>query len=177
MTTNLTVASGATLTIEPGTTVYLAAGVNVTVANGGRLLAEGTTTAPIRFTRAPGNTASWGGLTINGSVGSPETRIAYAYLEGNESTCIEAAGGTLYLDHTTFGTTTHQYVLDNSSFLISNCIFPQARRRLNSCGTGGIKSGGRGIVRECFFGSTSGYNDIWISRVAIGTQPANYSAL
>src|SRR5262249_22152122 len=38
----LTVASGATLTIEPGTSVYLGAGVNFVVANGGRLLAEGT---------------------------------------------------------------------------------------------------------------------------------------
>jgi len=48
---NLTVASGVTLTIQPGTTVYLGSGVNFGVANGGRLLAEGTAAAPIRFHR------------------------------------------------------------------------------------------------------------------------------
>jgi hypothetical protein len=97
-----------------------------------------------------------------GAVGSPETRIAYAHFEGNGSTCIEVAGGTLYLDHTTFGTTTHQYVaLDSSSFLLSNCVFPSSTAPFELVhGTGGIKANGRGIVRECFFGTTSGYNDI-----------------
>jgi len=71
ITTSLTVASGATLTIEPGTTVYLGSAVNFTVANGGRLLAEGTASAPIRFTRPPGTSANWGNLTVNGAVGSP----------------------------------------------------------------------------------------------------------
>jgi len=159
---NLTVASGATLAIETGTTVYLAAGVNLTVANGGRLLAEGLETAPIWFASAPGSGASWGGLTINGAVGSPETSIAYALFQRNGSTGIEVAGGTLALDHATFLTTTHQYVsLDDSSFLISNCYFPTTSAPFELLhGTGGIKAGGRGIVRGCFFGSTTGYNDI-----------------
>ena len=162
VTSNLTVAGGATLTLQPGTTVYLGSGVNFTIANGGRLLAEGTAGAPIRFTVAPGSGVSWGGLTINGSVGSPETRIAYALIEGNGATGIEVAGGTLYLDHTTFGTTTHQYVsLDSSSFLISHCVFPSSTAPFELLhGTGGIKAGGRGIVEDCFFGTTTGYNDI-----------------
>src|SRR6185369_8428206 len=42
VTTSLTVASGATLTIVPGTTVYLGANVNFDVADGGRIMAEGT---------------------------------------------------------------------------------------------------------------------------------------
>src|SRR5205807_5688532 len=126
--------------------------VNLVVANGGRLLAEGTASAPIRFTVAPGSSASWGGLTIDGGVGSPETRIAYAFIEGNGTTCIEVAGGTLSLDHITFGTTTHQYVsLDSASFLISNCVFPTTTAAFELVhGAGGIKAGGRGIVRECF---------------------------
>jgi hypothetical protein len=159
---NLTVASNVTLTIQPGTTVYLASGVNFVVANGGRLLAEGTSAAPIRFTVAPGSGVSWGGLTINGAVGSPETRIAYANFEGNSTTCIEVAGGTLSLDHSTFLTTTHQYVaLDSASFLITSCVFPTSTAPFELLhGTGGIKAGGRGIVRDCFFGTTSGNNDI-----------------
>jgi hypothetical protein len=162
ITSSLTVGSGATLTIQPGTTVYFGSGVNLVVANGGRLLAEGTAAAPIRFSIVPGSGVSWGGMTINGVGASPETRIAYAYFEGNSTTCIEVNGGTLFLDHTAFGTTTHQYVsLDNSSFVLSDCFFPSSTAAFELVhGTGGIKTGGRGIVRRCFFGTTSGYNDI-----------------
>ena len=162
VTGSVTVPAGRTLTIEPGVTVYLGSGVNLIVADGGRLLAEGTETQGIRFTSPPGSGTSWGGLTIEGAVGSPETRLAYVYFEGNGKTCIEVAGGTLYLDHATFGTTTHQYVsLDGASFLISHCYFPTGTTAFELLhGTGGIKSGGRGIVRDCFFGTTIGYNDV-----------------
>jgi hypothetical protein len=162
VTSSLTVASGATLTIQPGACVYFGSGFNLVVANGGRLLAEGTLAAPIRFTVAPGSGVSWGSLTINGTVGSPETRIAYAFFEANNTTCIEVAGGTLALDHTTFGATAYQYLsLDSSSFLVSSCVFPTTTAAFELVhGTGGIKADGRGIVRDCFFGSTTGYSDI-----------------
>jgi hypothetical protein len=162
ITSTLTIASGATLTIQPGATVYLNAGVDLVVANGGRLLAEGTEDAPIRFSSPPGSSSSWGGVTINGAVGSPETRITHAYFEGNGTKCIELAAGTLFLDHTTFGTTTHQYVsLDGGSFVLSHCVFPTSTAAFELVhGTGGIKPGGHGIIRKCFFGSTHGYNDI-----------------
>lgn len=160
--TSLTVSNGATLTIGPGTTVHLGSGVKLTVANGGRLLAEGTTDAPIRFGRQPGTTASWAGLVIDGAVGSPETRIAHAHFEGNGSTCIEVAGGTVRFDHLTFGTTTHQYLaLDGASFVLEGCVFPTSTAGFELVhGTQGVKAGGHGIVRGCFFGSTTGYNDI-----------------
>ena len=67
------VAAGATLTIEPGTTIYGSSATNGTlvVARGGRLVAEGTREAPIVMTsdqrdgdRARGD---WGGLIINGA--------------------------------------------------------------------------------------------------------------
>lgn len=163
LTNNLTIASGATLTIESGSTVYLSSNVNFVVASGGRLLAEGTEQAPIRFSLPPGVTASWGGITINGAPGSPETRMAYVHFEGNNTTCIEVAGGTIYLDHATFGTTSHQYLaLDDSSFLLSHCVFPTSSAGFELLhGTGGIKTGGRGIIRDCFFGTTTGYNDIF----------------
>ena len=162
VSTSLTVNNGATFTIGPGTTVYLGSGVNFTVANGGRLLAEGTTNAPIRFGRQPGATASWGGMVVAGAVGSPETRIAHAHFEGNSATCIEVAGGTVHFDHLTFGTTTHQYLaLDGASFVLDGCVFPTSTASFELVhGTQGVKAGGHGIVRGCFFGSTTGYNDI-----------------
>src|SRR5206468_1426799 len=125
---NLTVASGATLTIEPGTTVYLGAGVNFTVANGGGLLAEGTATAPIRFTRMPGTSDAWGNLTIQGSVGSTAaTRIAYTHFEFNANNagtpCIRCTDALVRFAHLTFGNTGAPYIhLDGSAFLISDCV-------------------------------------------------------
>ena len=58
VTSNLTVPANVTLTIEPGTTIYLSAGVNFIVSNCGRLLAEGTAIAPIRFAAVPGSSVS-----------------------------------------------------------------------------------------------------------------------
>ncbi len=161
ITSTLTVAAGVTLTLEPGLTVYLGPGVNLVVANGGRLLAEGTETAPIRFTRLPGATTAWGGITINGGIGSPETRITHAHLEFNGSTAIHSSGGTVFLDHLTFGSTDHQYIsLDGSSFVVSHSDFPTPTAGFELLhGTGGIKAGGYGIFYRNFVGAPNGYND------------------
>ncbi len=161
LTGSLTVPNNRTLTIQPGVTVYLASGVNITVADGGCILASGMEAKGIRFTRPPGSSASWGGITINGGDDSPETRMAYISFEGNGSTCISVAGGTLYLDHATFGTTTHQYVsLKEASFVIGDCHFPTPTASVELVkGSGGIKAGGHGILRHCFLGKTKGHND------------------
>ena len=158
----LTVASGATLTIQPGASVYFASAASLVVANGGRLLAEGTESAPIHFTRAPGTTIAWGGITINGGAGSPETRIVYAHIENNSATAVHSTSGTLVLDHVTFGTTAYQYVsLDSSSFVVSDCYFPAPTGSFEPAhGTGGVKAGGRGIFIRNFFGAPTGYNDV-----------------
>lgn len=159
---SMTISAGATLRIEAGTSVYLGSGANLTVADGGRLLAEGTMAAPIQFTRAPGASTSWGGIVINGSANSPETRIAYAHIDFNNSTAIHSSGGTLVLDHLTFGNTTKQYVsLDESSFVVSYCTFPTPTAAFEPMhGNGGIKAGGRGIVYRNFYGLPNGYNDV-----------------
>ncbi len=161
VTGSLTIPAGRTLTIEPGVDVYLASGVNVTIANGGRILAEGTPAQGIRFTRPPGTSASWGGLTINGAASSPETRLAYVDFDGNGKTCITVAAGTLCLDHASFGTTTQQYLsLKGASFVVSHCHFPTPTALLEPVkGSGGIKAGGHGILRHCFLGKTTGHND------------------
>ncbi len=162
VTANLTVNSGATLTIQAGTTVYLASGVNITVANGGRIVADGAETAPIHFTRAPGNAATWGGITINGGAGSPETRFAYTHFEGNGSTAIHSSAGTVFLDHLSFSNTAVQYLsLDGSSFVVQDCVFPATTASFEPVhGTAGIKSGGRGLFLRNFFGPITGYNDV-----------------
>jgi hypothetical protein len=62
--------SGVTLTIESGTTITATAGgtdVYLLVERGGRILANGTAAAPIRFTSSSRVPAAWGGVIINGS--------------------------------------------------------------------------------------------------------------
>ncbi|MCU0916682.1 MAG: lamin tail domain-containing protein [Planctomycetes bacterium] len=161
VTGTIFISDGCTLTIRPGTSVYLAAGASLIVVDGGRLLAEGTEAQPIQFAAPPGAGTSWGGLTIEGSAGSPESRLAYVSFAGHGKTCIQVSRGTLSLDHATFGTTTHTYVaLEGASFLVSHCHFPAATARFEMLkGTAGIKAGGRGVIRDCFFGRAMGYSD------------------
>jgi parallel beta-helix repeat protein len=54
VTSSVTVASGATLTVEPGLRIQFSQATSLTVQ--GRLLADGTEAQPVRFTRAPGAT-------------------------------------------------------------------------------------------------------------------------
>ena len=68
----VTVSSGATLTIQPGTTFTVStvdqtAGTNyLLVEQGGKLIANGTATAPIVFTAESAQIGSWGGIILNG---------------------------------------------------------------------------------------------------------------
>ena len=160
VTASLTVASGVTLTIQPGASVLLRPGVDLVVANGGRLLAEGTDTARIRFASVPGS-GNWGGITIHGAASSPESRFSYVHIEGNGDTAMEVADGTVWLDHLSFGNTARQYLsLDRASFIVQNCYFPPTTASFEPThGTGGIKAGGRGIFTRNFWGRIQGYND------------------
>ncbi|HEY6229400.1 MAG TPA: hypothetical protein VI282_19935, partial [Verrucomicrobiae bacterium] len=167
VTSTLTVSNGVTLFVKPGAKVLFNSGLNLVVQNGGKILAEGTADAPILFSRA-GASGSWGNITIQGSVGSPESIISYARIEFNTPSsgnpAIELNGGTATFDHLTFGETTSPYIhLDSGSFVVSNCVFPTCTSTSGFelvHGTGGIKQGGRGIIRHSYFGSTVGYNDI-----------------
>lgn len=156
----LTIATGATLTIEDGVTVAFGPGAGMVID--GCLLAHGTEAAPVQFTRAPDNTGTWGGIVLNGGNGSPETQIFHATFEFNGSIGIHSTGGTLWLDYVTFKSNAHQYVsLDGSSFVLSHCYFPGGSAEFELVhGTGGIKAGGHGIVRDNFFGLTKGYSDV-----------------
>ena len=166
VTNSVTVERGVTLTVQPGALVCFDTGQGMTVADGGRLLAEGTLNAPILFTLAPGAAGNWGNITINGAVGSPETRIAWARFEFNANNtgtpCIEVNTGAVYLDHLTFGNTGAPYIhVDEASFIISHCYFPAATAQFEPChGTGGVRSDGHGIFLRNFFGKTSGYHDV-----------------
>jgi hypothetical protein len=162
VTSSIVVSNGVTLVIAPGTTLFMGAGTTITVNSGGRILAEGTAMAPIRFTAAPGSVATWGGLRVNGAVGSPESRFAYTHFESNSTTCIQVSAGAIRLDHATFGTRSSPYLsLDDASFLVRDCNFPAPTGAFEPVhGSVGIRSDGRGIFLRNFFGAPNGYNDV-----------------
>ncbi|MHB1305798.1 MAG: lamin tail domain-containing protein [Limisphaerales bacterium] len=153
--TGFSVGAGATLTLEPGTTVYVEPGADFRVAAGGTLNAIGTDVARIVFTRQPG-TGAWDGLSISGAAS-----LAYVHFEGNGSTALHATDATVVLDHLTFGNAAEPYLsLDRSSFVVSHCHFPKPLGGFEPLhGSGGIKAGGVGILRDCFVGAPMGYND------------------
>jgi hypothetical protein len=161
----VTIADGATLTIEPGVRILFETDVGLTVANGGKLLAEGTADAPIQFAHKTGD-ANWDNITIQGSVGSPESRIAHAHFEGNAAStskpCIVVDAGTVDLGYLTFANTGAPYIhVDGASFVIRNCIFPAATQGFEPVhGTQGVRSDGHGIFLRNFFGTPIGYNDV-----------------
>lgn len=150
----LTIASGATLTIEPGTIVLIAAGVTLTV--NGRLVAEGTPANRIRFSRASPASA-WARILVNG--GTNESRFAYCDIEGAGSSNLRATSSRLYVDNVWFTNTTAQLVDCNSSSLIlRNCYIP---------GGAGVEpvhfttmpADGYALIQGCVFGPPQGYND------------------
>ena len=165
VTNSITVSANATLTIQPGARVCFEAGQGLTVANGGRLLAEGTTNAPILFTRS-GSSGNWGNITVNGALGSPETRIAYADLEFNANNtgtpCIEVSAGAVFLDHLNFRNAGAPYIhLDGASFIVSHCFFPTPTAAFEPChGNQGVRRDGHGIFLRNFFGKPTGYSDV-----------------
>jgi hypothetical protein len=156
---NIIVNPGVTLTIEPGVRVLFNSGTSFNVA--GQLLAEGTPTNRIVFTRAPANPGTWDGIIISGAC-SPESRLRYAHVEFNSGTAISVPGGTAWLDHLTFGTPSHTYIeVDGASFIITDCEFPSATTKFELVhGSGGIRAGGHGIIARNFFGLPVGYSDV-----------------
>lgn len=163
VTSSITVPAGVTLRIEAGTTVYMNPGFDLIVQDGGILKVEGEKGKMVSFLSEPGVTTRWGGVKIYGSAGSPETVISYAFFHNNASTCIEVEGGTLRLENTIFANNRRPYLsVEDASFLVDGCFFPNVD--VGSTfepvhGDKGIKEGGRGIFRNCFFGKPFGYND------------------
>lgn len=169
VTTPLTVSGGVTLTIEPGTTVYLAGGVGLNVAAGGRILAEGTESKPIHFTRAPGGTSNGGTIVINGAAGVAETRFHHVFFNfgGNPAVACKTNSNVVFDSCEWLRNDVPYLHLDGGSFLVSNCIFPTAAAGTYFeavHGDGLTPEGGRAIIRDSFFGKChsikGNYNDV-----------------
>ena len=93
VTTDVTVADGATLTVESGTTVYVGEGVTVTVA--GSLVARGTSADPVAFTtqQPTPEPGAWDSIRYVGD-GDSQLRLANTTVEyANVGVSVESTAG------------------------------------------------------------------------------------
>jgi hypothetical protein len=157
------VQGGATLTIAPGTTVYFNAGARLSV--GGRLLANGTASQRIRFTRPPAAAAtdSWNGLNFQ-ETGVDVSRLSYVDIDytgaGTPDKAIYVFESTLLADHLTFSGTTHGLIeLENGSLHVRDSVFPNIIGKEHIHGRV-LPANGFLIIENNLFGSTTGLNDI-----------------
>jgi hypothetical protein len=157
VTTMITVAAGATLTIEPGTTFYVEPGSGFAV--NGRLLAQGTETQRIRFTRIPGSSGIWNGIRFNNSTN--DNRLTYADIDFAASAdAIVLVNSTLLIDNVTWTGTTRTIIdLSNSSLICRNSVFPTIVNNETIHGMG-MPANGYVIIESNRFGGTTGYSDI-----------------
>jgi hypothetical protein len=154
VTSSVTVAVGATLTIEPCAKVLFTQGASLTV--NGLLLAEGTLECRILFGLNSGAT-SWGGINLAGS-GSTH-RIAYADLDRISGNNIDINGTAAYLQNLWWTNTTSQLV---------NCV-SSSMSLLDSYIPGGFNNepvhfsnmpaNGYALFQGNIFGAPGGYND------------------
>ena len=81
VTGDVTVAAGATLTVEPGVTVRSSGMVRFYV--NGTLTAVGTAAAPILFTGGTATPAAWGGIIVTGTAQAPNvgSRLEHVTVE------------------------------------------------------------------------------------------------
>jgi CotH kinase protein/Lamin Tail Domain/Bacterial Ig domain/Calx-beta domain/Immunoglobulin domain len=157
LTGSVTVPTGVVLTIEPGTTLYFAAGARLYV--NGRIEAEGTEVSHIRLTREPGGASSWNGIMIEDS--TETNRLAYVDIDyANGGNAISLNESMLLIDHATWSGTANTIIqLNNSSIQVRNSVFPTIAAHEIIHG-GPMPANGFVIIDGNTFGTTTGLNDI-----------------
>ncbi len=150
----LNVASGATLTIEPGVTVLFNQGAGMEI--NGRLIAEGTPDSQIVFTRNAGAT-SWSQLVFNEN--STTSRIAHAEMDYFSAPAIEATDTSIHLDTIRWTNSTVACVdLHSSSITLLNSYIPGGAGN-EPVHFSDMPANGHALIKNCVFGAPRGYND------------------
>ncbi|MHC4113401.1 MAG: CotH kinase family protein, partial [Planctomycetota bacterium] len=167
ITSELTVPSGITLTVLPGTTVFFDPGTRIVIE--GRMLAEGTEYELIRFTRTPAtDTTAWNGLQFANT--ASDNRITYAVIEYGRTMdgMIGLTQSNLLLDHVTLDHTDRLRIsTEDSSLIVRNSTFTnifefgEAPTGDNICEHiwGAAPAAGHFIIENNVFGTITGHND------------------
>ena len=166
ITGELTIASGITLTIMPGTTVFFEPDAKIIIH--GTLIAEGTQNELIRFTHTPDTSGTWNGLQFIDTAN--DNRITYAVLEygQNDDGMIGLDNSKLLIDHVTMDNSTLWRIRTvDSSLVVRNSTFtdtmapgqiPTNNRSEHIWGSG-IMPNGELVIENNVFGKTPGHND------------------
>jgi len=150
----ITVAGGATLTIEPGVTVLFNAGQGITI--NGRLLAIGDPTNKITFTRS-GASGTWSHLLFNAS--STTSHVEHAEMDYFASPAIEGHNTALHLDSINWTNSTIAAVdLHTCSVVLLNSYIPGGAGN-EPVHFSGMPPNGHALIKGCVFGAPRGYND------------------
>ncbi|MCD6393730.1 MAG: lamin tail domain-containing protein, partial [Planctomycetes bacterium] len=160
VTGSITVGSGVTLTIDPGTTLFFDAGVGITVNTGGRLVAEGTRYERIMLTRVPGSTSRWGGITLDYTLA--DNRLCYVDMEFGDSQAqsVHIDHARLLIDHMSWNLTSKNTIqVEHPSLIVQNSALPNHDGEESIHGEGLIGDEYL-IVQGNTFGIPSGYQDV-----------------
>ncbi len=163
---NVVVASGSTLEIGPGTTVFFDQGATLTI--NGQLTALGSELAPVWFTRRPGAT-SWNGLQFMNT--SAENRLDHVILEYGitDNGMVGLTNANLAVENSLFDHTDRRRIRSqDSSLTVLNSTFatlfapgesPSTNNLSEHIWGGGIPAGGQWVIRGNTFGTLTGHND------------------
>ena len=188
VTGDVTIPDGTTLVIEPGTSVYFDLDTQITI--NGRAQILGTPEMRIQFSPVPGapfvadpagngslpdGPPKWDGIRLVDSM-DPDNRIAHIDVghaqDSNGS--IGIIRSQCVVDDVSFhGTHIRIFYTENSSIILENSRFPDVfgpSERADALGldnvseqvkgVGAPPAGGRYIIRNNFFGTTKGHNDV-----------------
>ena len=154
--TPLTVERGATLRLLPGTTVFFDADSSLHIR--GRLLAEGTSTNQILFSRLPGIYGRWKGIFFEDA--DQTNRLVWVGIDYTKEQALFITNSIVVLDHVTWNHISGPVIrVRKVCLIVRNCQFPNLNYGEHISGVA-IRPGGRFLIEGNLFGTTTGYNDI-----------------
>jgi hypothetical protein len=155
---SLAIAAGATLTIQPGTSVYLASAAGFIV--NGKLVAQGSDYQRIRITRQPGTTNAGAGIQFT-NAHDPNV-LAYADVEysANRGNVVYLSNSQLLVDHCTFANNnTQTFDIWDPQFTLSHSVMGDVGAHY-IMKVERMPVGGWFVVDSNLFGTCTGDNDI-----------------
>ncbi|MEZ5301732.1 MAG: right-handed parallel beta-helix repeat-containing protein [Verrucomicrobiales bacterium] len=156
---DVTVPAGVTLTIQPGTTVYFQP-TNGRLTVRGKLVAEGTEYARIRFALQPGQTANYQGVRFIDT--DEENILTNVDMRSGDAQgeCILIDNSRVTLDGMTWADVDDTIVeVDSPKAIIKNSTFPSVNSSEVIHGNN-LAGDDFFILDGNSFGATGGYNDI-----------------
>ncbi|MBN2410560.1 T9SS type A sorting domain-containing protein [candidate division KSB1 bacterium] len=160
ITGDVIVPDGVTLTIEDGTTVYFDNQTELTIGLNGRLLANGSESGRILFTRTPESDGQWDGIRFNNTL--QDNRLCFVDMKYGDrfGEMINIQHSRLLIDNMTWNTSNKTVLEVNHPRLhVRNSVFPNVESVEVIHGQS-LAGDEYFILDGNTFGSTTGYNDV-----------------